>query len=49
MFYTIENLVTLNRVTSHKQCLRYDESKFFLGQLVDYVNNKLAVIILKHN
>ena len=43
------NLVQFNRVTTYKQCLSYHESKFFLHQLVVYVNNKLVVIIIKHN
>ena len=46
---TVQTYVTFNSVTSYKQCLSYHESKIFLDQLVVQVNNKLAVIIMKHN
>ena len=36
---------TFTIVTTYKQCLSYHESKFFLDQLVVYVNNKFAVFI----
>ena len=49
MLQTAQTSVIFNSVTSYKQCLSYYESKVFLVQLVSKVNNKLAVIIMKHN
>ena len=46
---TVQTLVTINRVTSHEHCLSYHESKFFIDQLIVYVDNKLAVLIMNNN
>ena len=48
MDYIVQTLVTFNVGTSHEQCLSYHESKFSFNQMLVQVNNKWAVIIMKH-
>ena len=49
LLQTVQTLVTFNRLTSHEQCLSYHESKFFIDQLIVYVDKKLAVLIMSYN
>ena len=49
LLQTVQTLVTFNRLTSHEQCLSYHESKFFIDQLIVYIDNKLAVLNMNNN